>query len=104
MLEGVTSASPSRLRIITIYGDSMAPTFMPGTRVMVDTEDRKPSPPGIFVVFDGLGLVVKRIEHLLHSDPPTIRLASDNERYSTYDRPLNDVKIQGRVVGLWQWT
>lgn len=104
MLEGVTTATPSRLRIITVYGDSMAPTFPPGARVMVDTEDRVPSPPGVFVVFDGLGLVVKRVEFLLHSDPPTIRLTSDNPRYASYERPIAEADIQGRVIGLWQWT
>jgi phage repressor protein C with HTH and peptisase S24 domain len=104
LVEGVTTATPSRLRVITIYGDSMEPTFAPGTRVMVDTEDRVPSPPGIFVVHDGLGLVVKRVEFIPKSEPPSIKLSSDNQRYSPYSCALAEAHIQGRVIGRWHWT
>lgn len=104
LVEGVTTALASRLRVITIYGDSMEPTLSPGTRVMVDTEDRVPSPPGIFVVFDGLGLVCKRVEFLPRSDPPSVRLMSDNPRYSAYECPLEEAHIQARVIGRWHWT
>lgn len=104
LMEGVTTASPDRIRVITIYGDSMEPTLSPGVRVMVDTEDIIPSPPGIFVVYDGLGLVVKRVEPRPMSDPPCVRLISDNPRYETYECPLADAHIQGRVIGRWQWT
>jgi len=90
--------------VITVYGDSMEPTLAPGTRVMVDTEDRIPSPPGIFVVYDGLGLVVKRVEHRPQSSPPAVRLISDNPRYDSYECPLEEARIQGRVIGRWQWT
>lgn len=82
----------------------MEPTLAPGTRVMVDTEDRQPTPPGIFVVFDGLGLVCKRVEFLPKSDPPSVRLSSDNRFYSSYECALGDAHIQGRVIGRWQWT
>jgi transcriptional regulator with XRE-family HTH domain len=104
LMEGITTASPQRIRVITIYGDSMEPTFAPGTRIMVDTEDRQPSPPGVFVVFDGLGLVCKRVEFLPKSDPPSVRLTSDNPRYQSYECALGDAHIQGRVIGRWQWT
>lgn len=104
LMEGVTTATPARIRVITIYGDSMEPTLAPGTRVMVDTEDRIPSPPGIFVVFDGLGLVCKRVEFLPRSEPPSVRLVSDNPRYTAYECPLGEAHIQGRVIGRWQWT
>jgi transcriptional regulator with XRE-family HTH domain len=104
LMEGVTTASPDRIRVITVYGDSMEPTLAPGTRVMVDTEDRIPSPPGIFVVFDGLGLVCKRVEPRPLSSPPSVRLISDNPRYESYECPLEEAHIQGRVIGRWQWT
>lgn len=104
LMEGITTASPKRIRVITIYGDSMEPTLAPGTRVMVDTEDCTPTPPGIFVVFDGLGLVCKRVEFLPRSDPPSVRLASDNPRYAAYECAIGEAHIQGRVIGRWQWT
>jgi phage repressor protein C with HTH and peptisase S24 domain len=92
------------IKIIRAYGDSMEPTIQPGDPIMVDIEDRVPSPPGIFVIWDGIGLVVKRVEHIPNSDPPTLRLKSDNKEYSTYERPLADVQIQGRMLGKWRWT
>ena len=55
------------LRIITIDGDSMEPVLSSGDRIMVDTSQRIPVPPGIFVIWDGMGIVAKRIEHILSS-------------------------------------
>ncbi len=82
----------------------MRPDFQPGERVMVDTQDRVPSPPGVFAVWDGFGLVVKRVEMIPYSDPPTARLISSNQEYKTYKLSLATVKINGRVVGKWHWT
>ena len=98
-----TSAPLSALRIITIYGDSMEPELAAGARVVVDTTDRTPSPPGVFVIYDGLGLVVKRVEHIARSEPARVRLASDNPKYQAYELTLDEAQIQGRVIGRWRW-
>ncbi len=103
IVRSYTTAPASELRIITVMGDSMEPTLMPGQRVMVDTGDRLPSPPGIFVVWDGLGLVVKRLQVLPHSDPPRVKISSDNIKYDTYERTMDEAYIQGRVIGHWRW-
>jgi transcriptional regulator with XRE-family HTH domain len=97
-----SSAPASDLRFITVLGDSMEPTLQPGQRVLVDTVDRTPTPPGIFVVWDGLGLVVKRVQALAHSDPMRVRITSDNPKYEGYERSLAEAYIQGRVVGQWR--
>ena len=104
LMKLATVAGEDRVKIVSVVGDSMAPTFNPTDRIMVDTSDRLPSPPGIFVVWDGLGLVVKRIEYIPHSDPATIRISSDNARYAAYERSLDEAHIQGRVIGKWQWS
>lgn len=104
LLRGHTTASAGGLKIITVYGDSMSPEFQPGDRVMVDTGDRVPSPPGVFVIWDGFGLVVKRVEMIPYSDPPMMRLLSRNDQYETRELPAREVVINGRVVGKWQWT
>lgn len=70
---------------------------------MVDPSDTRPSPPGIFCVWDGLGLVIKRVEYLMNSDPPTIRLTSCNPAYQAYERSLDEAQIKGRVIGRWGW-
>jgi phage repressor protein C with HTH and peptisase S24 domain len=104
MLRGQTTAAPEQIKIITVYGDSMVPDFLPGERVLVDLSDQTPSPPGVFVVWDGFGLVIKRLEMVPYSNPPTVKLKSANEAYDTYERALSEVVINGRVIGKWKWT
>jgi phage repressor protein C with HTH and peptisase S24 domain len=86
------------LRIITIDGDSMEPELSSGDRIMVDTSQRVPVPPGIFVIWDGMGIVAKRIEHILSSDPAKLRIMSVNPDYETYEREAEEVSVIGRVV------
>ncbi len=104
LVRAVTTASVASLRILTVYGDSMEPEFRPGQRVMVDTSDQMPSPPGVFVAWDGLATVIKRVEFVPHSDPPKVRFTSDNPRYQPYERTLEEAHIRGRVIGRWTWT
>jgi phage repressor protein C with HTH and peptisase S24 domain len=94
-------ATPEGVIIDEVRGDSQVPTLNPGQRIMINLRDRKPSPPGFFLVWDGLGMVLKRIELIPGSNPPTIRLLSDNPRYPSYERTLEEAQISGRVIGLW---
>lgn len=98
------SVEPSRLRILAVRGDSMEPRLWSGQRVMVDTDDKTPSPPGIFVVWDGLGLVIKRVEVVAGSDPLRVRISSANPAYAPYERTIEEAHINGRVVGTWSRT
>lgn len=97
----VFGARPHHVRMLEVVGDSMQPTLFPGQKVMVDLSDNRPTPPGIFVIWDGLGLVMKRIEYVPHSDPPAVRITSDNARYEPYERLLGEAHILGRVIGAW---
>ena len=91
-------AQPDQLRMITIDGDSMEPLLSSGDRILVDTSQRIPVPPGIFVIWDGMGLVAKRTEHIPNSDPPRIVIKSLNPQYETYERDAEEVNIVGRAV------
>jgi len=90
-------AAPSMLRVMTVQGDSMIPTLEDGDVILVDLNQRSPNPPGVFVLHDGIGLVAKRLEHIPLSDPPRVRIISDNLRYNTYDGTADEVNIIGRV-------
>lgn len=94
------ASNPSSLAILTVEGDSMEPHLYSGDRVVVDTDRKAPSPPGIFVLWDGLARVIKFVEFAMNSDPPKIRIMSSKERYQTYERTLEEAHIRGRVVGL----
>ena len=65
--------------------DKAQPTLHDGDIVLVDLGRRTPTPPGIFVLHDGMGLVAKRMEHIPNSDPPRVRIISDNPLYKPYD-------------------
>ena len=103
IVRAYSTAPAADLRIITVMGDSMEPALQPGQRILVDTGDKKPSPPGIFVVWDGLGLVVKRVQMMPHSEPARVKITSDNPKYDPYERTLDEAYIQGRVIGQWRW-
>ena len=56
-----------------------------------------PQPPGIFVLDDGMGLVAERLEHIPNSDPPAVRVISDNPLYPAYERTADEIRIIGRI-------
>ena len=90
-------AAPSMMRVMGVEGDSMSPTLQGGDVVLVDMNQRRPVPPGIFVLHDGMGLVAKRLEYIPMSDPPRLRIISDNQQYSPYECTAEEVNIIGRV-------
>ncbi len=92
------NAKPEDLRMIFVEGDNMEPTLCKGDMILVDITKKTPSPPGIFVMFDGMGLVAKRLEFLPHSTPPSIRILSDNPQYHPHERTVEETDITGRVV------
>lgn len=50
------------------------------------------------MIWDGSGLVAKRVEHISNSDPPKLVIYSINPEYQTYERNAAEVNIIGRVV------
>lgn len=98
-----TSAGSKALRILPVHGDSMLPDFRPGERIMVDLTDRLPTPPGVFLLWDGFGLVLKRLEMVPYSSPARLRVVSTNSSYEPHELPAETVRIKGRVIGKWNW-
>lgn len=94
---------PAAVCFIQVVGDSMEPEYPSGERVAVDTSHTVPSPPGVYVVWDGFAFTLKRVELLLGTAPPVVRLSSNNPAYPPYERPAADVHISGRVLGKWAW-
>ena len=90
-------AKPADLRIMHVEGDSMLPTLHHGDIVLVDLARRAPTPPGIFVLHDGMGLVAKRLDHIPNSEPPRVRISSGNPLYAPYEGTAEEVNIIGRI-------
>ena len=76
----------------------MEPLLSSGDRVLVDVGRKAPVPPGIFVIWDGMGLVAKRLEHLPHSNPPRLMVRSPNPQYGDHERPAGEIRVVGRVL------
>ena len=67
-----------------------------GDRIFIDVSRRVPVLPGILVIWDGMGLVAKRIEHVPHAEPPKVVLKSLNPEYDGYERSVAEVRVVGR--------
>jgi len=67
--------------------------------IMVNINDQTPSPPGIFVLHDGIGIMAKRLEIIPQSQSAgLIRISSTNPQYSAYQMAIDDITILGRVI------
>jgi phage repressor protein C with HTH and peptisase S24 domain len=90
--------SRAGLMMVEVLGDSMEPTLSPGDRVLIDTKHKSPSPPGIYAIYDGFGVVVKRLELVPGSEPISVKLISDHPGHSPYISTVDEAHIMGRVV------
>ena len=93
-------ASPAAMRVLRVRGVSMEPELSEGDRLLVDTARRRPETGEMFVLWDGNGLVVKRVELANGSGAPALRLKSAHSDYADYTCLAQDVHIVGKVL----WT
>lgn len=89
---------PGGLALISVKGDSMEPTLRSGDRVLIDLSDKNVSQPGLFVLWDGNGRVVKRVERVPATSPAKLMLMSDNPLHHKYEVPAELIDVIGRVV------
>ena len=89
-------ADPEAVRIIKVRGNSMEPEMRDGDRLGVDTARRVPAAGELFVLWDGNGLVVKRV--VPEPGEGTMRLVSANPEHAEYSPRAADVHIVGNVV------
>lgn len=83
---------------IEVEGDSMRPTLESGDQIMINRKDSNPANGGIFAIHDSDTLVVKRVEKIPATDPPRLKLISDNKNHGAYEVLASDTNIIGRVV------
>ena len=91
-------AREGEVDFIAVDGDSMIPTLLPGDRVMINRSQTAPSPDGLYAIFDGIGISVKRLEIVKGSAPIRLRIISDNAHHGTDEILLQDLHIVGRVI------
>ena len=90
------------LVIVRVQGDSMMPRLAPNERVVVDTSQTVPFAEGIYLTWNGLGVVIKRLQ-VLPGNPAKVRISSDNPAYEPYIVTADEVRVFGRIIGRWEW-
>lgn len=98
---GHFAGSRGEILIMDAPDESMAPTVLPNSRLLVDTGHVSPSPDGLFLINDGYDVTCKRLQRIPGRTPHCWRLISDNPLYQDYEVALegSDYRILGRVVG-----
>ena len=97
-LKSITGTAPSKLSIIRVEGDSMAPTLNAGDDILVDPADcTERLRDGIYVLRVDEALIVKRIA--IHPVGRRVTVQSDNPAYPDWpDCDLGQIACIGRVI------
>ena len=98
MLRQEGGANPTDLRIVRVRGDSMEPLLGEGDRLVIDTARTRPSTGELCALWDGHGLVVKRVEIVRGTGPVRLRLTSANPAYAPYTCLADEARIVGKVL------
>lgn len=103
ILKGHTRTPPDKIRTFAVTDNAMAPDFSAGERVLVDLSDTQPSPPGTFLVSDGLTQMLRHCEYVAHSKPPSVTISTVSGRSKSYTVSLAKAGIIGRVIARLEW-
>ncbi|HEY7006229.1 MAG TPA: S24 family peptidase, partial [Sphingomicrobium sp.] len=97
-LKALTASQPSKLSIVKVEGDSMAPTLNAGDDILVDLGDSgERLRDGIYVLRIDDAVVVKRLA--LNPTGRRVTVQSDNPAYPDWpDCSLDDIRPIGRVI------
>lgn len=99
-LSSVLNVSSGRSLILPVIGDSMAPTYYPGDRVVVDLRQNEMSIDAVYVISDGESPPqIKRLQRVMFSKPAMVDIISDNPAHQSQRVELGILKIIGRIAG-----
>lgn len=93
-LETILAQHPGRLRVHWFGGRSMEPTINDGDVGLIHL-DWGGADPGIYTLWDGSGIVTKRLEAI---SSHRLRLISDNPQWPPYEAAVDEVMVIGRVI------
>jgi transcriptional regulator with XRE-family HTH domain len=90
-------ADVGNLAIVQV--DTPCSPFEFGDRIIVDRNSTKVSPPGPFMIWDGVGAVVAHVSVVPGGKKPTARVKTDQD---TYESEIDKLTVLGRVRGVWK--
>jgi hypothetical protein len=103
LLQTKTQSSPDHIRIFTVQDTAMTPDFMSGEQILVDLSATQPSPPGVFVVSDGIGHILRQCEAVPNSSPQSVKMTARNPQFAPFTVEITKARIVGRVIAKLQW-
>lgn len=92
---GVTSLKDVIVHKIEANNDP----FDYGDRVLIDRSNQRPTPPGHFLYWDGVGAIVAHMMILPNVRKHMVKITSPN---GSFESELNKLQIIGRVRGVWK--
>jgi hypothetical protein len=91
-----TPSLPDNTLIFTVNDTMMEPTFMKGTRVMIDLEDNTPEIAGVFLLSDGYSQMLRECKTI--PDTNNIQISADSYSFETQQLSLDDIVVIGKAV------
>lgn len=98
-----TNASPEDIKIFQIQEKTMEPDYNLGEHVVIDLSNKTPSPPGVFIISDGFGHLIRQCEYIPKSNPPEIKISALKQGFQPQILKEQDFKIIGKVIAKVQW-
>lgn len=91
-------ARRTNIRVVSIDRDSMEKPLHFSDRVLVGASKRVPVPPGIFGIWDGMGIPAKRVEEIPHFGPTNLVIQAVTSEHQTYRRHAEAAQPNGRII------
>jgi len=88
------------LFIWRVEGSNMEPLYEYGDKVIVDAGAKRPSPSGVFLIWDGVGPSLHNVNVVPISGKPVARVSSTDGKTDQYEVPADKLQVIGRVRGL----
>ena len=98
ILSARTQAPPDKIKIFQVKENAMEPDFRQGEHVLVDLSDKNPSPPGVFIVSDGFGHMIRKCAFVPKTEPAEVHISAQSDGFHSQTLLLKDFAIVGRVI------
>lgn len=90
--------STDGLIVWRVESDDMAPTYEYGDRIIIDTNAKRVSPPGVFLIWDGVGPSLAHI-NVVQVDAGKQKARITPREGNSYEAAIEKLSVIGRVKG-----
>ncbi len=80
----------------------MEPAIEFGDRLVIDLSNNRPSPSGVFLIWNGVSVALAKVTVYPSNDPKKPPKVSYGASAETQEVPVANLNILGRVKGVWK--